>query len=127
MSADRCFMVWIKNWAVIYSNTKNSVIFSSVLGSVIFLLNSHLIVLNGDTIFINETEFFACYHSKYINREIYFPIWHMVTLFDLFLFLVRYFYLTYSLKKKDPWIALFNNSVYRFAHFQLIAHLQIVG
>ncbi len=59
---------------------KKTIALCLIVGSIIFILNSNLLILNGYTLVGNNTKQVICYRSKYLTEE-YIIIWHRVISF----------------------------------------------
>lgn len=81
ITIDRYLSVRITAWRKLYFTTKKAKLLCLTIGFFIFLLNSHLIVLNGYIIELNQTKIVKCYTPKYLFDELsYIPRWHKVDL-----------------------------------------------
>ncbi|CAF0772754.1 unnamed protein product [Brachionus calyciflorus] len=79
LSVDRYLKVRINSWRKIYSTSKNTATISFIVGLLIFIVNSHLLILNGYSDNKNGTEIVRCYSPKFFFNHIsYIPFWHKV-------------------------------------------------
>ena len=68
----------IKTWRTTVLSAKNALKTALGLGAILFVANSHLIVFNGYSTIVNNTQVVHCYESRHLSK-FYYKIWHVVS------------------------------------------------
>ena len=85
ISLDRYLSIRIKGWRNNYMKSDRALKVALGLGTLLFVLNHHLLYLNGYIVEKNGTSEIFCYYSTVLDGH-YIPMWHFVSTDESVLF-----------------------------------------